>query len=85
VSRPRPTSSAPPVGDYRVFTTTDPVSAHRYICDAYTPTTMRLIGDQTSLRMRDEQHDLGWFTMSDFTHTAGLEQVAEPLSRLMVV
>ena len=54
--------------------TADPVHAHDYICDAYANTTMRLIGDQTSLRMRDEQHDLGWLTMSDFSHTAGLEQ-----------
>ena len=72
------------VAGYRVFSTADPVHAHDYICDAYANTTMRLIGDQTSLRMRDEQHDLGWLTMSDFSHTAGLEQLVEPLDRLMV-
>ena len=44
---------------YRVFSTADPVHAHDYICDAYANTTMRMIGDQTSLRMRDEQHELG--------------------------
>jgi AraC-like DNA-binding protein len=76
--------SAPPSIDHRVFSTADPVGAHDYICSAYSNTSMRLIGDQTSLRMRDEQHDFGWFTMSDFSHSAGLEQIAEPLNRLMV-
>jgi AraC-like DNA-binding protein len=79
-----PAAIAPPATGHRVFTTADPVGAHRYICDAYANTTMRLVGDQTSLRMRDEQHDLGWFSMSDFSHSAGLEQIAEPLDRLMV-
>jgi AraC-like DNA-binding protein len=84
VIRTGPAAIAPPVSDHRVFATADPLGAHRYICDAYANTTMRLIGDQTSLRMRDEQHHLGWFSMSDFSHSAGLEQVAEPLDRLMV-
>jgi AraC-like DNA-binding protein len=84
VIRTGPAAIAPPVTDHRVFATEDPVGAHRYICDAYANTTMRLIGDQSSLQMRDEQHDLGWFSMSDFRHSAGLEQVAEPLDRLMV-
>jgi AraC-like DNA-binding protein len=83
VIRTGPAVVAPPT-DHRVFSTDDPVGAHRYFCDAYTNTTMRPIGDQNSLAMRDEQHDLGWFTMSDFSHTAGLEQVAEPLDQLMV-
>jgi AraC-like DNA-binding protein len=82
--RTGPAAVAPPPTDHRVFATEDPVGAHQYICDAYTNTTMRLIGDQTSLRMRDEQHDLGWFSVSDFSHSAGLEQIAEPLDRLMV-
>lgn len=68
----------------RVFSTTDPVGAHQYICDAYSNTSMRLIGDQTSVHMRDEQHDLGWFTVSDFRHSAGLEQISEPIGRLML-
>lgn len=80
----RRTISTSAAAGYRVFSTADPVHAHDYICDAYANTTMRLIGDQTSLRMRDEQHDLGWLTMSDFSHTAGLEQLVEPLDRLMV-
>jgi len=70
--------------DTRVFSTADPVGAHSYICDTYANTTARLIGDQTSFQMRDEQHDLGWFTMSDFSHSAGLEQIVDPLNRLMV-
>ena len=82
--RTGPAAIAPPTTDHRVFSTADPLSAHRYICGAYGNTTMRLIGDQSSLRMRDEQHDMGWFSMSDFSHSAGLEQIAEPLDRLMV-
>ena len=82
--RTGPAAIAPPTTDHRVFATVDPVGAHRYICDAYTNTTMRPVGDQTSVRMRDEQYDLGWFTLSDFSHSAGLEQVAEPLDKLMV-
>jgi AraC-like DNA-binding protein len=77
-----PSTSA--AAGYRLFSTADPVHAHDYICNAYGSATMRMIGDQTSLRMRDEQHDLGWLTMSDFRHTAGLEQIVEPLDRLMV-
>ena len=45
---------------------------------------MRLIGDQTSVQMRDEQHDLGWFTVSDFRHSAGLEQMSDPIGRLLL-
>lgn len=84
MSASRTESSASAPTSSRVFATADPVAAHRYICDTYANTTMQLIGDQTSLSMRDEQHDLGWFTMSDFRHTAGLEQIAQPLDRLMV-
>jgi AraC-like DNA-binding protein len=83
VSDGPPAIPAPTATD-RVFSTTDPRDAHRHICEAYTNTTMRLLGDQTSLWMRDEQHDLGWFTMSDFQHTTGLEQTTEPFDRLMV-
>ena len=84
MSRAHPVVSTPSRTDSRVFSTADPVGAHSYICDAYANTSMRLIGDQTSFEMRDEQHNLGWFTMSDFSHSAGLEQVVEPLDRLMV-
>ena len=84
MSRSHPVLSTPSRPDSRVFSTADPVGAHSYICDAYANTSMRLIGDQTSFAMRDEQHNLGWFTMSDFSHSAGLEQIVEPLDRLMV-
>jgi AraC-like DNA-binding protein len=84
VSRTHAVLSTPSSTDSRVFATADPVGAHDYICDAYANTRMRLIGDQTSFEMRDEQHNLGWFTMSDFRHSAGLEQIVEPLNRLMV-
>jgi AraC-like DNA-binding protein len=80
-----PSTVPVPVGPAsRVFSTTDPVGAHQYICDAYPNTSMRLIGDQTSVSMRDEQHDLGWFTVSDFRHSAGLEQVSDPIGRLLL-
>ena len=84
MSRAQPILAALPRTVSTVFSTADPVGAHSYICDAYAKTTMRLIGDQTSFQMRDEQHDLGWFTMSDFSYSAGLEQLVEPLDRLML-
>ena len=84
MSRAPSTVSVPTGPGSRVFSTTDPVGAHQYICDAYSKTSMRLIGDQTSVHMRDEQHDLGWLTVSDFRHSAGLEQVADPIGRLLL-
>ena len=70
--------------DCRVFSTADPLRAHDYICSTYTQAGMRLVGDQTGLRMRDTQHDLGSFVLSDFAYTAGVQLMAEPLGRLMV-
>jgi AraC-like DNA-binding protein len=84
MSRAPAAVSVPTGPGSRVFSTTDPLGAHQYICDAYSNTTMRLIGDQTSVRMRDEQHDLGWLTVSDFRHSAGLEQVSDPAGRLLL-
>ena len=84
MSRAPATVPVPAGAVSRVFSTTDPVGAHDYICDAYSHTSMRLIGDQTSVHMRDEQHDLGWFTVSDFRHSAGLEQLSDPIGRLLL-
>lgn len=80
----RPVATGPPASAHSSFATDDPNGAHEYICRQYSKTRMRPIGDQTSLRMRDEQHELGPITVSEFSHTAGLEQVAEPIDRLMV-
>ena len=80
----RPEATVPPGGS-QVFTTADPFQAHTYICSTYTKTAMQPIGDQTSLRMLDTRRDLGSMVVADFTHSAGLEQLAEPLGRLMVV
>lgn len=76
---------APPAGNGRaVFATGDPAEAHAYVCRTYSDTDMKLIGDQSRFRLREEQADLGSFALITFSHTAGLELMAEPLGRLMV-
>lgn len=67
-----------------VFTTRDPAEAHAYVCRTYSDTDMKLLGDQRGFRLREEQADLGSFALVNFSHTTGLEMVAEPLGRLMV-
>ena len=78
--------TAPPPADegQRAFSTDDPAEAHAYVCRTYSDTDMTLIGDQSRFRLQEEQADLGSFALITFSHTAGLELVAEPLSRLMV-
>ena len=61
-----------------------PCGAHDYICDAYTNTSMRLIGDQTSVRMRDKQHDLGWLPCPTSATRRAWSRSSNPLGRLMV-
>lgn len=81
----RAPTSAPPAGNGRtVFSTRDPAEAHAYVCRTYSDTDMTLIGDQSRFRLREEQADLGAFALITFSHTAGLELVAEPLGRLLV-
>ena len=80
----RPTTS-PPDGEGRtVFSTRNPAEAHAYVCRTYSDTDMTLIGDQSRFRLQEEQADLGSLALITFSHTTGVELVAEPLNRLMV-
>ena len=71
-------------GPTTVFETDDPALVHAYIGKTYARTTMRLLGDQSRLWMRDEQVHCGPLRLADFTHTAGLELQAEPFGRLLI-
>ena len=66
---PNPSAAA----GHCIFSTTDPEEAHAYVCRTYVETSIQPIGDQAHLRMRDERHDLGPFSIENFTHTAGLK------------
>jgi AraC-like DNA-binding protein len=79
-----PVATAPAGHGRKVFSTRDPAEAHAYVCRTYSDTDMTLIGDQSRFRLREEQADLGSFALITFSHTTGLELVAEPLGRLMV-
>lgn len=79
----RPVPAPPPVED-RVFATADAEQAHDYICRTYTRTTMRPVGDQARLRMRDRQIHLSGLTVADFAQSSGSEHIGEPLNRLLV-
>lgn len=68
----------------QVFSTTDPEQAHAYICRTYVQTSIRPIGPQAGLRMRDARFDLGPLSVEDYTYAAGLEQLTPPVGRLMV-
>lgn len=80
----RPPTISPADDGRTVFSTRDPAEAHAYVCRTYSDTDMTLIGDQSRFLLREEQADLGVFALITFSHTAGLELVAEPLGRLMV-
>lgn len=79
-----PTTSPPAGEGHTVFSTRDPAEAHAYVCRTYSDTDMALVGDQSRFRLREEQADLGSFALITFSHTTGMELVAEPVSRLMV-
>ena len=84
MNQARPVTTSPPPGRSRIFSTNDPERAHAYISETYVETAIWPVGDQTNLRMQDEYQDLGWFSIENYTYTAGLTQLTPPVDRLMV-
>lgn len=80
----RPAAVPPAEKDHAVFATRDPAQAYDYVCRTYSDTDMKLIGDQSTFALREQQTDLGSMTAINFTQTVGLQLVSEPLGRLMV-